>query len=161
MDNPTALQPLSSNTTEFIVIGVYFCFLIAVGIVFGRLVRNSSDYFRAGGQASWWLVGLSMFMSGISTYTFVGNAAGIFKSGWSPLAIYAANVSGFLLSGLILAAWHRQMRVVTVAEAIRARFGHKSEVVLATLMVVNGLVWTGAVLYGLSVFFTLLLPGVP
>lgn len=48
MDNPTALQPLSSNTTEFIVIGVYFCFLIAVGIVFGRLVRNSSDYFRAG-----------------------------------------------------------------------------------------------------------------
>ena len=161
MDNPTALQPLSSNTTEFIVIGVYFCFLIAVGIVFGRLVRNSSDYFRAGGQASWWLVGLSMFMSGISTYTFVGNAAGIFKSGWSPLAIYAANVSGFLLSGLILAAWYRQMRVVTVAEAIRARFGHKSEVVLATLMVVNGLVWTGAVLYGLSVFFTLLLPGVP
>lgn len=154
------LQPVSSNTTEFVVIGVYFVFLIAVGIVFGRLVRNSSDYFRAGGQASWWLVGLSMFMSGISTYTFVGNAAGIFKSGWSPLAIYAANVSGFALAGLVMGAWYRQMRVVTVAEAIRTRFGHKSEVVLATLMVVNGLVWTGAVLYGLSVFFTLLLPGV-
>lgn len=151
---------ISSNVTEFVVIGVYFVFLIAVGVVFGRLVRNSEDYFKAGGQASWWLVGLSMFMSGISTYTFVGNASGIFKSGWSPLAIYAANVSGFLLCALFVAAWYRQMRVVTVAEAIRARFGKKSEIVLATLMVVNGLVWTGAVLYGLSVFFTLLLPGV-
>ncbi|MBK1875257.1 sodium:solute symporter family transporter [Pelagicoccus mobilis] len=153
-------ESISSNATEFIVIGVYFVFLIVVGVVFGRLVRNSEDYFKAGGQASWWLVGLSMFMSGISTYTFVGNASGIFKSGWSPLAIYAANVAGFVLCGLFVAAWYRQMRVVTVAEAIRARFGKKSEIVLATLMVVNGLVWTGAVLYGLSVFFTLLLPGV-
>lgn len=151
---------VSNNATDFIVIGVYFVFLIVVGVVFGRLVRNSEDYFKAGGQASWWLVGLSMFMSGISTYTFVGNASGIFKSGWSPLAIYAANVSGFVLCALFIAAWYRQMRVVTVAEAIRARFGKRSEIVLATLMVVNGLVWTGAVLYGLSVFFTLLLPGV-
>jgi len=143
------------------VIGVYFCFLIVVGVVFGRLVRNSEDYFKAGGQASWWLVGLSMFMSGISTYTFVGNASGIFKSGWSPMAIYAANVSAAVLSALFVAAWYRQMRVVTVAEAIRTRFGKGSEVILATLIVVNGLVWTGAVLYGLSVFFTLLLPGVP
>lgn len=153
-------ESISANATAFVVIGVYFCFLIVVGVVFGRLVRNSEDYFKAGGQASWWLVGLSMFMSGISTYTFVGNASGIFKSGWSPLAIYAANVSAFILCGLFMAAWYRQMRVVTVAEAIRARFGKRSEVVLATLMVVNGLVWTGAVLYGLSVFFTLLLPGI-
>ncbi|MDQ8180325.1 hypothetical protein [Pelagicoccus sp. SDUM812005] len=158
---PILLASAPHNLTAFVVIGVYFCFLIGVGVVFGRLVRNSEDYFKAGGQASWWLVGLSIFMSGISTYTFVGNAAGIFKSGWSPMAIYAANVASSVVCALFMAAWYRQMRVVTVAEAIRVRFGKRSEIVLASLMVLNGLVWTGAVLYGLSVFFTLLLPGVP
>lgn len=152
---------LNNSLTELIVVGVYFCFLIAVGIVFSRLVKNSEDYFKAGGRANWWLVGASSFMCGISTYTFVGNASGIFKSGWSPLAIYLANVSAFVLSALFMAAWYRQMRATTVAEVIRERFGKKSEVVLATLMVINGLVWTGSVLYGLSIFFSIMIPDIP
>ena len=147
--------------TELLVISVYFAFLVFVGVIFGKLVRNSQDYFKAGGQATWWLVGASMFMSGISTFTFVGNASGIFKSGWSPLAIYLANVLGFIVGGLFVGAWYRQMRIITVAEAIRERFGSRTEKILAVLLIVNGLVWTGAVLYGLAVFMGILIPSVP
>lgn len=153
-------SPTTSHAITFVVIGVYFAVLIGVGLVFSRLVRNGDDYFKSGGQATWWLVGLSMFMGNISTYTFVGNAAGIFKSGWSPLAIYLGNAAAGILGALFIAAWYRQMRVVTVAEAIRARFGKTTEMVLATLMMINGMIWAGAILYGLSVFFTILVPGV-
>ncbi len=137
---------------------VYFAFLLGVGFVFSRMVKDGEDYFKSGGEGTWWLVGVSMFMAGISAYTFVGNAAGIFKSGWSPLAIYGANIAGFALGGFVLAAWYRQMRVVTVAEVLHARFGKATEQVVAILVVVNSLIWCGVVLYGLSVFGGLLFP---
>jgi SSS family solute:Na+ symporter len=143
-----------------IIVLVYFSFLLAVGVVFGRMVKDGDDFFRAGAQGTWWLVGTSMFMAGISAYTFTGNAAGIYRSGWSPLAIYAANVAGLLICGLFLASWYRQMRVVTIAEALRLRFGKVTEQVFAILIVVNTIIWSGVVLYGLSIFGQFLFPDI-
>ncbi|MBI9020266.1 MAG: hypothetical protein JEZ10_03295 [Verrucomicrobia bacterium] len=149
------------SNLDLIIVGVYMCVLVLIGVAFGRLVKSGSDYFRAGARGSWWMVGSSMFMSGISAYTFVGNAAGIYKSGWSPFAIYIANICGFILAAVFLAAWYRQMRAVTYAEVIKQRFGKIAEQVVAHLLVLNGFMWAGVGLYTLAVFITPLVPGVP
>lgn len=148
------------SNLDLIIVGVYMCVLVCIGIAFGRLVKDGSDYFKAGARGSWWMVGSSMFMAGISAYTFVGNAAGIYSSGWSPLAIYIANVAGFALAAYCLAAWYRQMRVVTYAEVIKQRFGKVAEQVVAHLLVLNGFMWAGVGLYTLAVFVAPLVPGV-
>lgn len=145
---------------DLIIIAVYLCVLVAVGIVFGRIVKTGGDYFRAGARGSWWLVGSSMFMSGISAYTFVGNAAGIYRSGWSTLSIYLANVAGFALAAFFLAAWYRQMRVITFAEVLKERFGKTAEQIVAYLLVFNGYIWSGVVLYTLAVFTQVIIPGI-
>lgn len=149
------------TTLDLVIIGIYLCVLVAVGVVFGRIVNTGVDYFRAGGRGSWWMVGASMFMSGISAYTFVGNAAGIYQSGWSPLAIYLANVGGFVLATWFLAAWYRQMRAITFAEILKQRFGKVAEQVVAYLLVFNGYIWSGVVLYTLAVFTQVIIPDVP
>lgn len=143
---------------SLLIVAIYFGFLLVVGSVFGRMVKDGDGFFRAGAQGTWWMVGTSMFMAGISSYTFTGNAAGIFRAGWTPLAIYAANVLGLLLCGIFLARWYRQMRVVTIAEALRNRFGKKTEHVFAVLIVTNSIIWSGVVLYGLSIFSQFLFP---
>lgn len=102
-----------------------------------------------------------MFMSGISTYTFVGNASGIFKAGWSPIVIYLGNIVALGLCAFFLGAWYRQMRVVTFAEIIKERFNVLTEQIVSVLLIMNNLLWAGAVLYGLSVFCAFLLPDVP
>jgi SSS family solute:Na+ symporter len=142
------------------IIGIYLCVLVAVGVVFGRIVKTGGDYFRAGGRGSWWLVGYSMFMSGISAFTFVGNAAGIYLAGWSPLSIYLANVAGFIVASCFAAAWYRQMRVVTFAEILKERFGKTAEQVVAYLLVLNGFIFSGVGLYTLAVFSSVILPDV-
>lgn len=149
------------TTLDLVIIGIYMCVLVAVGMVFGRIVNTGVDYFRAGGRGSWWIVGASMFMSGISAYTFVGNAAGIYQSGWSPLSIYLANVAGFVLAALFLAAWYRQMRAITFAEILKERFGKTAEQVVAYLLVFNGYIWSGVVLYTLAVFTKVIIPDIP
>ncbi len=99
-------------------------------------------------------------MAGISAYSFVGNAAGIFESGWSPLVIYVANVMSFVVGALFLAAWYRQLRVITYAEAIKERFGKAAEQIVAHLIVFNNFLWAGVVLYTLAVFIVPLVPSV-
>jgi SSS family solute:Na+ symporter len=145
---------------DFLIILIYFLFILAVGLVFSRLIKSGDDYFRAGAQGTWWLVGASMFMASISAYTFVGNSVGIYQAGWSPMAIYAANVSSFLLCAIGIAALYRQMRIVTVAEVLRERFGKSTELFVAFLVVINALIWCGVILYSLSIFSRLLLPSI-
>lgn len=79
---------------EIKTIVVYLLFLVGVGVVFSSQNKNSEEYFKAGSKGTWWLVGINMFKAGISAYTFVGNAVGIYQAGWSPVVIYAA-ISGW------------------------------------------------------------------
>lgn len=146
------------SNLDIIIVGAFMLMLMSIGLTFSRLVKTGSDYFRAGAKASWWLVGTNMFMGGISAYTFVGNAAGIYNAGWSLLAIYLANICGFLLAAAFLAAWYRQMRVVTYAEVIKERFGKVAQQLVTHLLVINGLMWSGAGLYTLSIFVAPLFP---
>jgi solute:Na+ symporter, SSS family len=106
-----------------IVIGMYFIFLAAIGLVFKRLNRDEDDYFRAGSRSCWWMVGMSLLMSGISTQTFIANAGVAFHSGFSVWWIYIVNALCALVLALGVAAWYRQARVTTFAEIVRDRFG--------------------------------------
>lgn len=146
---------------EVTTIVIYLLFLVVVGVVFSRQNKNSEEYFKAGSKGTWWLVGINMFMAGISAYTFVGNALGIYESGWSPLAIYGANFLSLIVCWVGLAALYRQLRVVTIAEVVRMRFGRKTEQLVAYIFVINNMVWSGLVLYGLAVFTQRLFPETP
>jgi len=106
-----------------IVIGLYFVFLASIGVVFKRLNRDEDDYFRAGSRSSWWMVGMSLLMSGISTQTFIANAGVAYNAGFSVWWIYCVNALCALVLALGVAAWYRQARVTTFAEVVRDRFG--------------------------------------
>jgi len=44
-----------------LVILIYFTFLIIIGWTFRNLTKNTSDYFRSGGNVLWWMVTDVMF----------------------------------------------------------------------------------------------------
>jgi SSS family solute:Na+ symporter len=143
---------------ELVTIAVYLLFLVAVAFVFSRQNNSSDEYFKSGSKGTWWLVGANMLMAGISAYTFTGNAVGIYESGWNPMVIYGANVVSLLFCWLGLAAMYRQMRAVTVSEVVYMRFGRRTEQLVAYVFVIQNLIWSGLVLYGLSIFALRLFP---
>ena len=109
--------------TEYITLIIYMILLLTLGAYFARFNRNLSDFIRGGAQGTWWIVGMSMFISGISAFTYTGAASAAFQAGPSLFAMYFANVASFVVSGLFLAKWFRQTRALTVADIIRERFG--------------------------------------
>jgi SSS family transporter len=137
---------------DYGVIAFYFVFMLGLGWVAGRFIRNSSDYFRGGGQMVWWLVGASAFMTQFSAWTFTGAASAAYKEGWPIFVIYLANALGFGCNYLYFAARARQARVITAIEAVRERFSRGNEQVFTWLQIPMGTLYAGIWLNGLCVF---------
>lgn len=125
---------LDANTA---VLAVYLFFVLGIGILFSRFNSNLSDYVRGGGRATWWMVGASAFMSGISAFTFTGNGSAAFDAGPTFLILYVANCCGYLLGFFFIGPWTRQSRGYTIGDIIHARYGVAPEqiyVVYGTLL---------------------------
>ncbi len=137
---------------EYAVIAGYLVVLLAVGFVFKKLNSDDSDYFRNGCKGTWWLVGASAFMTQFSAWTFTGASGAAYQSGWSVMIIFLANAAGYAVGAIGVSAWFRQLRVITVPEAIRARFDAPTQQFYAWMGVVTGLLYASLWLYGLAIF---------
>ena len=152
-----------------IIVGVYFLFLIAIGWMFRKFTTTTSDYFRGGGNMLWWMVGATAFMTQFSAWTFTGAAGKAYNDGFAVAVIFVANAFGYLMNYLYFAPKFRQLRVVTVIEAIRMRFGTKNEQVftwssMPTSMISAG-VWLNALaiiasgIFGFDMTSTIIITG--
>ncbi|MGE9293519.1 MAG: sodium:solute symporter family protein, partial [Puniceicoccales bacterium] len=137
---------------EYITLSLYLGVLLVLGMVFARFNKDLSDFVRGGGRGTWWLVGTSILMSGISAFTFTGNASAAYEAGPSLLVIYLANCMGFAAGGLFLGRWFRQTRAYTGADVVRTRYGVPVEQFSAVAGVFLGPFGAAIQLYALSLF---------
>jgi Na+/proline symporter len=153
----SAALVIEDKTTIFAIVAVYLLLLMGVGVAFRRFSNNTSDYFRAGGKATWWLLGGSMFMQSFSAWTFTGAAGAAFQAGWSLPVMFISNVLIFVSFAVLTGPWFRQLRCVTGADVIRLRFGPAMEQFIAYLGMLMGPIYGGVQLYGLAIFTSALL----
>jgi len=136
---------------NIVIVGFYFLFLIAIGWMFRTFTNNTSDYFRGGGNMLWWMVGSTAFMTQFSAWTFTGAAGKAYTDGFTVAIIFLANAFGYLMNYLYFAPKFRQLRVVTVIQAVRQRFGSKNEQVFTWTGMPNSVINAGIWLNGLAI----------
>ncbi|CAH0528718.1 sodium:solute symporter family transporter [Vibrio hippocampi] len=134
-----------------LIVLIYFLFLMAIGWMFRTFTNSTSDYFRGGGQMLWWMVGATAFMTQFSAWTFTGAAGKAYNDGFAVAVIFIANAFGYLMNYLYFAPKFRQLRVVTVIEAIRMRFGKYNEQVFTWSSMPNSVISAGIWLNGLAI----------
>jgi SSS family solute:Na+ symporter len=152
-----AAVAIQDKATIFAVVAGYLLMLMLVGLVFRRFSQNTSDYFRAGGKATWWLMGGSVFMQAFSAWAFTGAAGAAFQAGWSLPVMFISNVLAFLTVAAFSGAKFRQLRCVTGADLVRLRFGAGIEQFVAYLGMFTSPLYGGIQLYGLAIFASVLL----
>ncbi len=142
------------STYDYLVIGFYFAFMAAVGVVCRRFIGNTSDYFRGGGKMLWWMTGCSAFVAQFSAWTFTGAAGKAYQDGPVIMILYLGNAIGFFCNFLYFAPRFRQTRVITSLQAVRARFGKGNEQLFTWVQIPVGVLYAGIWLSGLSVFIS-------
>src|SRR4051794_21627912 len=94
---------------DYGIIAFYLIFMVAVGLVFRRMSRNTSDYFRAGGAMPWWLTGVSAWIFSFTAWTFTGAAAKAYETGLLVLCVFYATVIALLFAARFTCIRFRRM----------------------------------------------------
>lgn len=111
---------------DWIVLGIYFLALIGVAVwVVSQKNKNTEDYFLAGRNVGWFVIGASIFASNIGSEHVVGLAGTGFESG-TPMAHYELHAWIVLLLGWLFLPFYIRSGAFTMPEFLEKRFDGRS-----------------------------------
>jgi len=112
----------SFATLDWIVIGSYFFILAMIALwVMTRRQKNTADYFLAGRNLGWFVVGASIFASNIGSEHVVG-LAGAGAGGKIPMLIYELHAWLVITLGWVFLPFYIRSKVFTMPEFLEKRF---------------------------------------
>ena len=107
--------------SDYIVIFGYFALVLLIGMFFRRQQKTAEDFFAGGHQVSWWLAGISHYMSGFSAFTFVVYSEIAYRYGLVAIVLFWTSVPACILGGRLFAARWRRARIITPVEFLEQR----------------------------------------
>ena len=116
---------------------LFLTVVIGVSLYASRKEDNSEDYFLAGRNLAWWLVGFSLIASNISTEHFVGMAGSGFGATGLAVASYEwiAAIT-LVLMGMFLLPLFLRLGIYTMPEFLEHRYGAPARTLMAVYMMV-------------------------
>src|SRR5687768_3223314 len=121
---------------DWAVVAGYFLILLAISWWSFRRNRNTAnDYFLAGRNLGWLIVGASIFASNIGSEHLVGLAGSGATSGVA-LAHYELHAWCLLVLGWVLVPFYLRSRVYTMPEFLERRFSATARWVLSLISLV-------------------------
>ena len=158
-----ALLALTTRITaiDWMVIAAYFGILLGVATWVVRKGKDSAtDYFLAGRNLGWWVIGASIFASNIGSEHVVGLAGSGATSGVA-MAHYELHAWCLLLLGWVFVPFYMRSKVFTMPEFLERRFSVNSRYVLSIVSIITFIVSKIAVgIFAGGVVFSTLFPEV-
>ena len=162
MTSPLLIPPLAASTLagiDWLAISVYFGLLLGVAWWVVRKSKDTAaDYFLAGRNLGWWIIGASIFASNIGSEHIVGLAGSGAKDGVA-MAHYELHAWCLLMLAWVFVPFYMRSQVFTMPEFLERRFCVKSRYMLSVVSLITFVVSKIAVgIFAGGVVFSTLLP---
>lgn len=119
-------SPVQSRKTfgwiDFCVIGLYLGLMIGVGVFFSFRNKNLDDFFRGGQRVPWFVAGLSIFATMLSSITFIAIPAKAFMTDW---VYFLVNMGAVLMAPVVILfflPFFRKIDATSAYEYLEKRF---------------------------------------
>jgi len=144
---------------DWLMIALYFVVLLVVAWkAITKEKDDAADYFLAGRNLSWWIIGASIFASNIGSEHIVGLAGSGAKDGVA-LAHYELHAWCLLVLAWVFVPFYARSLVFTMPEFLERRFCTQSRYVLSVVSLITFVVSKIAVgIFAGGVVFGALLP---
>lgn len=110
------------ETLDWVVIGFYFMLIAGLAVwVMTRKQENTEDYFLAGRNMGWFVIGASIFASNIGSEHVVG-LAGAGAGGKIPMLIYELHAWLVITLGWVFLPFYLRSGIFTTPEFLERRF---------------------------------------
>ena len=149
------------KTIDWIEIAIYFSLIAIITWWTAKKEKNNAeDYFLAGRNLGWFLIGASIFASNIGSEHLVGLAGSGATDGVA-LAHYELHAWALLVLGWMMVPFYMRSRVFTMPEFLERRFSPKARTVLSVISLIAYVLTKIAVgIYAGGIVFRVLLPEV-
>ncbi len=147
------------SALDWLMIALYFGILLSVAWWVVRRGKDSAtDYFLAGRNLGWWVIGASIFASNIGSEHIVGLAGSGATSGVA-MAHYELHAWCLLVLAWVFVPFYMRSMVFTMPEFLERRFSDKSRYVLSIVSLITFVISKIAVgIFAGGVVFATLFP---
>ncbi len=146
------------QTLDWIIVSAYFLLLIGIVRWSSRKTSSAADYFLAGREIGWFVVGCSLLASNIGSEHIVGLAGNGASSGMA-MAHWELHAWVMLLLGWVFVPFYYRSNVFTMPEFLERRFDSRTRWALSLVSLV-AYVFTkvSVTVYAGAIVFQALLP---
>jgi SSS family solute:Na+ symporter len=126
----------------------FIALVVGVSLYASRREKTSADYFLAGRNLPWWLIGISLIASNISTEHFIGMAGEGYDLGLAIACFEWVAAIALVFVALVLLPRFLRSGIYTLPEFLEYRYSLGARSIMAFyLMVIYVIVGMAGVLY--------------
>lgn len=146
------------DTIDFAVMIIYAVLIIGYGL-YSAKASSSEDYFLAGRNMTWPIVGISLFAANISSSTLVGLAGDAYKTDVNVFNYEWLAAVVLVFFAIFFLPFYLRSKVYTMPEFLERRYDSRSRYYFSFITIVgNVLIDTAAGLYVGTVVLKLIFP---
>lgn len=133
----------------------FIAMVIGVSLYASRKEETADDYFLAGRSLPWWMIGISLIASNISSEHFIGMSGEGFQTGLAIACFEWVAAIALVFVALVLLPRFLRAGIYTLPEYLEYRYGPAPRVIMAFyLLVVYIVVGLAGILYAGSLALT-------
>ena len=135
------------QTIDWMCIGLYACSTIAIGWYFGRGQSTTKEYFVGRGHMNPTLIGVSLFVTLLSSISYLANPGEVLGKGPVVMTKMLAYPLAFLVISYVLLPVYMRQRVTSAYELLEFRLGLSIRLLGALMFIALRLVWMSMLVY--------------
>lgn len=143
---------------DYAIIGIYFAFVLGIGVVLKKYMKTSTDFFLSGRSIPAWITGLAFLSANLGAQEVIGMGASGAKYGIATSHFYwVGAIPAMVFVGLFMMPFYYGSRARSVPEYLKLRFDEKTRGLNAISFAVMTVFSSGVSMYAMGKLLQLLL----
>ena len=136
---------------DWLILGLYFVFVLGIGVALKSSMKTSTDFFLAGRAIPAWVCGLAFMSANLGAQEVIGMGASGAKYGISTSHFYwVGAIPAMVFVGLFMMPFYYGSRARSVPEYLRLRFDEKTRGLNAISFAIMTIFSSGISMYAIA-----------
>jgi len=136
---------------DWLILGLYFAFVLGIGVILKGSVKTSTDFFLAGRAIPAWVAGLAFMSANLGAQEVIGMGASGAKYGIATSHFYwIGAIPAMVFVGIFMMPFYYGSRARSVPEYLRLRFDEKTRGLNAISFAVMTIFSSGISMYAIA-----------
>ena len=139
---------------DWIILVSTLLLIVVYGTIKTRGAKSSLDYIKAGNQAKWWTVGLSVMATQASAITFLSTPGQAFHDGMGFIQFYFGMPLAIIVVCMVFIPIYHKLKVYTAYEYLESRFDLKTRTLTALLFLIQRSLSAGITIFAPAIILS-------